>query len=313
MTRVIRNLNRFPVNVTHHGLKNGAYVASSFRDLAKVIDYDGGAFHTYAKWPVKNIFEEANDLNAKVWLPIPHRFKRADFDKLARQIKRLKPKHKPILEYSNEVWNGGMFIHQVEAGREGEKLGLLKDPGADADKNMLRNALLYQAYQTIQLREAFGDSAEIVLCGQATNPWLIDQWTIQAMPAVVDAIDAVAAAFYWKDEAELNKVPERVAKWKALADRIGKQLWGYEGGQHATAANTKQWSASAEIGTLYGRYLDMLEDGGVSLVCLYSLWSKHWNNPDKNVGEAWGLVDVANATKFSNTPKFNAVHNFRLT
>src|SRR5690349_20262620 len=209
----------------------------------------------------------ANRVGADAWFAMPHR---AD-DNWVRQFATavrdsLSPDRKVYIEYSNEVWNSqfdqsrwahdqGMAQHLYTVGwewqaelhwqaqRSAEIFRIWRDVfGADADKRLVRvlatqagnptggEAVLswndaYKEADAVAIAPYFTCDGNYLGNGKLTNPGLPS-----AAAAVLRA--GVNAVLDNCQRAIDNEIRDWITKYRALADKYGLALVGYEGGQH---------------------------------------------------------------------------------
>lgn len=267
--------------------------------------------------PLEMMCELANRLEADPWFCIPHL---ADDDyvrNFAQQVKkRLLPRRKVYIEYSNEVWNG-QFEQNRYAAEMGQKLRFAEKPW--------EAAWCYTAVRSVEIfaifEDVFGGTQRLVrvLPSQAANPYVSEQ--ILKFRDAYRHADTLAIAPYMgvsipKEDTEkyialeldgvLREMEERVlpecVEWmrgqKKIADQYGLTLTAYEAGQHLVGlwgANDNEKlneilyaaNRSEKMGELYEKYYAAWQEIGGDLLCVFSStgrWSK-WGS--------WGLVQYA--------------------
>jgi hypothetical protein len=280
--------------------------------------------------PAEHLVDLANRLAADPWFCMPHA---ADDDYLRRFAelvqRRLDPRRRVYVEYSNEVWNG-MFAQNRHAIARGRALGL-----ADTDWSC---CVRYWAERSQQLfaiwRGVLGDRLVRVVATQVANPDVARQ--LLGWRGLGGGFDALAVAGYlglsptphsrpssdevasWSlarlfdhlETIELPKVERWLAAHRRLAEAAGAALVAYEGGQHlvgmAGAENdgalTRLFIAAnrhPHMGDLYRRLYGAWEAAGGDLFCHYSSVTSYtkWGS--------WGLLEQHDQDPAS-SPKFLA-------
>lgn len=286
--------------------------------------------------PVEIMVDLANRQKADAWFCMPHQ---ADDDyvrNFATLVKeKLDPSLKVYVEYSNEVWNS-MFDQCKWANEQGLKQGLSKLPWEAGWKFYAKRSLeIFKIWEDVF---AGSDRLITVLSTQAGNVYVGEQ--ILEYQNAGKKAKALAIAPYVgfnipeKSDSDKEFTAAEVARWsvdrvmqemmntrlpealksieehKALADRYGLTLIGYEGGQHAVGIlggeNNDQLTAllhqanrSKAMGELYTAYLDAWSSHGGDLFAHFSSigrWSK-WGS--------WGLMEYYNSNP-KDYPKFQA-------
>jgi hypothetical protein len=270
----------------------------------------------------------ANAAGTDAWFTIAYNADEAyvrAMGELARD--RLAKGHRAYFELSNEVWNFGFPV----AGQALNE-GLAQVPPLSADKfsnNPLRYAQKAIAFHKILTDVFKGDSSRLVrvVASQSDNSW--SARTILAFPGLTDWIDALAIAPYFGHsffsapddkptmadldrlfaKLETNRVNSigRVRENKAVADKYGKRLIAYEGGQHIIpnnpAAQNEVYAAmqrDPRMGLLYDRYFADWKAITPDLFTVYSA-----TGAISQYG-AWGIREYA-GQPISETPKRRAV------
>lgn len=233
--------------------------------------YKTGSWQDFPGVPLSVMVNLANEIGSRPWFNIPH----AAHDDCIRHMLAYivnNSDQKPIIEYSNEVWNGMFQQH-----------GDVKKMGADANitSKEWEMGLLYQAKQTRMIAEFVQDSAETVISGQFFNPNIASI----LLDACSDVVDAFAVAPYigrlqrattnrqvdlateLKTEIDDDVIP-LILQYKALCDAHGVELYAYEGGLHQVARND---SDEATFETEKSRLVDFNRSEAANEVTAY-LW-----------------------------------------
>ncbi|MGB1253455.1 MAG: hypothetical protein ACPG8W_22770 [Candidatus Promineifilaceae bacterium] len=208
--------------------------------------YEVGPWGAWAGVPLAELIRLANKLSVRPWMCIPN----TASDQLIAQMVSFVIEHcdrRPIIEFSNEIWNPIFMQHHHSA-----------ESGADMAEKPFQCALRWQAQQTRKIAKAAQGSADVVVCGQFFNQWVIEQ----LLEGCGDVIDAIGVAPYlgrkqraieevngeWqmRDMQEMadevsaevaTDITDRFRGFKRLADRHGLRLFAYEGGMHQIARN----------------------------------------------------------------------------
>jgi hypothetical protein len=238
--------------------------------------FKGGPWHLWGGVPISVIIDVANRADVRAWICVHHTFQEVDkiVDYVCSNAKR-----RPIFEFSNEVWNAGFQQYHDLA-------------ESSQAKDKFRGVLGLYANGCSKLADAVDGRGDVVVSAQAANPWVAE--TILSYMATVRGATALAIAPYWKNESELWAVQGRVSAHKKIADRHGLDLYCYEAGQHITNGGA-EINRSTHMAILYSAYLRMLEMGGVSLACMYSLASTYGKT-------GWGLYEIV-GNSVTKTPK----------
>ena len=265
----------------------------------------------------------ANTIGASPWFTVSWN---ADDDyhrRMAQMVHDTVPAGKPVyIELSNEVWNYDFSqAHQVQA--EG-LAGKLSNNGFQA--NIYRYAQKITQVMPIWT-EVFKDRPKDlvrVAATQSANPWVGGEMMAWNNEAVAPYIDAIAIAPYFKVDA--NKLTdnhagnmaalaaaakERITKdtvaYKALADKFGKRLISYEGGQHQLdPGRLDRMQAMNRDLVMENIYRQYLTDWNATTGDLFTLYSA--TGSISQFG-AWGLREYA-GQPLSETPKLRGVINY---
>ncbi|MFM9853406.1 MAG: hypothetical protein ACKVOJ_11460 [Sphingomonadaceae bacterium] len=223
------------------------------------------------------------------------------------------------VELGNEVWNYG-FGATTQAQTEGLAAGLSNDGF---------RALLLRYAQKSNHAMAIWESVfaaepkrlKRIIATQAVCDWCFAH--IMEFEDTKAHVDAFAVAAYMG--AELNKyspatidqlfadlnvsaeaVVNRSAKQRAIAAHYGKELLGYEGGQHVVGSDlafARQVQADPRMGMLYTRFLTLWQQRVGERMMLF--------NSTSGIGDvgAWGLREYAGQA-YADAPKLAAVRTF---
>ncbi|KQU61585.1 hypothetical protein ASG67_16435 [Sphingomonas sp. Leaf339] len=239
---------------------------------------------------------------------------------MAQLVHDTVPAGKPVyVEISNEVWNYS-FGQAGQAEREGTERKL-------SDNRFQANIYRYaqKITETMPIwADVFKDRPKDlvrVAATQADNAWVggnIFEWNNGAAAA---QIDAIAIAPYFKIDTEQltndnnvnmialaaeakRQVAFQSAAYKALADRWGKRLLAYEGGQHQLDVNNQArletMNRDPRMEAIYKQYLT---DWNALTGDVFTLYSA--TGPISRYG-AWGLREYA-GQPLSETPKLRGV------
>jgi hypothetical protein len=267
--------------------------------------------------PVELLCDLANRLEADAWFCMPHMADDAYVRNFAAVVKRrLDPKRKAYIEFSNEVWNT-MFRQHRYAAETGKKLGLPeKDWEAAWRYTAVRSVEIFKIWEDV-----FGGKDRLVrvLPSQAANAYVSEQ--ITGFRHAAKHADALTIAPYlsfnvgpetkpaeaevagWTvdrvlDHLESHSLPQAtrwIAENKKVADRHGLKLIAYEGGQHMVGIlggeNNEKLTkilhaanAHPRLESIYDHYFAAWQKQGGDVFCYFSsvsVWSK-WG--------CWGLL-----------------------
>jgi hypothetical protein len=288
----------------------------------------------------------ANRFGADPWFTMPHQ---AD-DNWVRQFANavrdsLSPDRKVYVAYSNEVWNSqfgqsrwaheqGIARHLYDAGREWqaelhwqaqrsvEMFRIWRDVfGADADKRLVRVLATQAANPTggeavLSWNDAYKQADAVAIApyftcdgnylgdGKLTNPGLPAAATAVLRAGVNAVLDNCQRAID-------NEIRDWITKYRALADKYGLALVGYEGGQHLVGIlggdqnkdiNKLMFSANrnSRMHDLYAQYLSQWRELGGGLLAVFASGGLPSNSG------SWGLVEYEDQP-IAQAPKYLAV------
>jgi hypothetical protein len=238
------------------------------------------------------------------WVNIPHAANGDYIRNLAELIRdQLDPQLRVYVEWSNELWNGGL-PQRAYAEAAAENLGLSGGDGA----------LAFQVYQSVRAFETFtvvfGGDARIVrvLSGQAGSAQTctmqlaaLDDATINPNRTRPD-VYAIAPYFAGRSSAELQASIPRAAQGvsdnQPCASAAGLPLVAYAGGADSSGAGadcvTLQHDPS--LRAAYGQFLDGLNDASLRGPFAHYTHS----------GACWGLKEKVGDSRDS-SPKYQAI------
>ena len=259
--------------------------------------YDGGAWHRFRGVPLAVCVAFANDANARPWLNIPTALDDAGVRRFVDTAIR-DSKHRPIFEYSNELWNRGMFGQHKFAAQRGD--------------GSFRAALAYQVRRTAFIYDACEGAADVAVAAQCMYRGVADALVSYGAADVADylAIAPYAGQLHsqfdprvqrdlWRLDLDLwsfvrGALADAINAHATLASDRGMKLIAYEGGQHLqinastqhNAATFAAWNGSPLAVSLL-RYLRRVwrERGGGAFV-EYSFLSA-WGS------DFWGMIDAS--------------------
>lgn len=240
-------------------------------------DYKGGPWGDFRGVPLEVIIDLANELEVRPWLCIPH----AASDHLIEKMVGYAIEHcdsRPIIEYSNEVWNN-IFLQRQYA----------IDHGMALTDQAWKAPLLFQAERTRFIKAMAGDAADVVIAGQFFNPNITDI-LLDAADGMVDAYavapyigrkqrawDAEFATTKSQDELFLElddeirgEVADLMAQYVEKTDSYGIELYAYEGGLHQAARNESEEQFLLEKETFLA--FNRSEDAQVVTETLWIQW-----------------------------------------
>ncbi len=217
--------------------------------------------------PIEVQVELANQLNAHPWFNIPHNASETYIREFARYVEaHLNTGLKAHVEYSNETWNGIFWAYHYVL-KKGEELGSPTDPWRGANFYAKQASKVFQIWE-----DEFGGTQRLIrLLGTYQNDANRTERML-AYSDTRQYVDAIATGGYfyacWRnDDAKLpacndgNKIPKPLVnatsvddifaaidnpndpfgmeglknqfiKQAAVAQKYGKALYAYEGGQH---------------------------------------------------------------------------------
>jgi hypothetical protein len=262
----------------------------------------------------------ANEMAASPWFTVPLN---ADADyhrRMAQMVHDQVPAGRPVyVELSNEVWN-----YQFGQTRQAEAEGV----AAKLSENGFMAALYRYGQRITEVMPiwaaVFADRpADLirVAATQSGNPWagqVLMEWNGSAVAKHIDAI-AIAPYFFvdaavLTDDHDTNmrllaeaadrEIAGSVKAYRALADKYGKRLVAYEGGQHmldrSDPARRVRMQRDPRMTGIYSRYLAGWRAAGGGTFMLYSA-----TGPISEYG-AWGLREYA-GQPLTETPKLRGV------
>ncbi|MBJ6123384.1 hypothetical protein [Sphingomonas mollis] len=272
---------------------------------------------------IENMLALANANGSSPWFTVPWN---ADADyhrRMAQLVHDTLPAGRPVyVEISNEVWNYS-FGQAGQAEREG------------LDRKLSDNRFQANIYRYAQkitevmpiwtevFKDRPGDLVRVAAT-QADNAWVganIFEWN---NGAAVSQVDAIAIAPYFKiDTGQLTgdndanmtalaaeakrQVAVKSAEYKALANKWGKRLVAYEGGQHQidpdNQARLTTMNRDPRMQYIYKQYLT---DWNALTGDVFTLYNA--TGPISRYG-AWGLREYS-GQPLSATPKLRGVLEF---
>ncbi len=280
------------------------------------------------------VIQMCNDLGKDCWICVPHMADSNYMVQMARLFRdNLNAKQKIYLEYSNEVWN---WQFQQASWVVDDFTWL--DPSYphnqfyDNTKSQPYNTgILAKRLFKIWYKEFGDDSLRVkrVLACQHANPWVAEEM----ISALGTYYDYISPAWYFGADPETNfpspstLTAEEVIdscrhqfynlfindfkQHYTIANREGKRVIHYEGGQHITAFGDETYpglqafydaQVHPNMYDLYDDVLDSIRTWGSELAMAYTLGSG--DSPDGS----WGQIkDVDMTPTISNAPKYIAL------
>lgn len=244
------------------------------------------------------------------WVCIPHKADGSYVSGMAALfLERLDKRLTPVLEYSNECWNGGFTQTGWLEGLSGSE---------NVRQTYARKAVeAFNSWKTVWGSRRFLR----VLCGQSANPDVGKQIlaAAAAMPGELP-FDAYGIAPYFGHKADITWTVDVILDHcatdviaqrkgmdanKAMAASFGVPLVAYEGGQHITISQDSMVSKLREVQNhprmegIYRTYFDHWKSAGGGLFC-------HFNDifPARKSG-AWGMYEYD--AQEENPPKSKAI------
>jgi hypothetical protein len=278
--------------------------------------------------PIETQVDLANAAGTDAWFTLAYNADEAYVRAMGELVRdRLAKGHRAYFELSNEIWNYAFPVAR-QASDEGSK----QTPPLSTDyysNNPLRAAQKSLWFHKILTDVFKADPSRLVrvVASQSDNSW--SARTILAFPGLADYVDALAIAPYFGHsffnapddkptladldrlfvKLEANRVNSiaKVRENKAAADKYGKRLIAYEGGQHIIpnnmAAQNEVYTAmqrDKRMGEIYDRYLADWKAISPELFTVYSA-----TGGISQYG-AWGIREYA-GQPIGETPKRRAV------
>ncbi|WP_380872298.1 hypothetical protein [Sphingomonas sp. DBB INV C78] len=266
----------------------------------------------------------ANQTGASPWFSMPWNADEDFIRRFAIYVRdNLAADRKVYVELSNEVWNWG-FPVTLQARDEGLEMGLSTSPG---DAAMYRYSQKTAWMQKIWTDVFKADPSRLVrvVSSQNANPWVAEQ--ILKYGDTAQYVDALATAPYFgggtfggtratiTDLANIfgylgTDVDATIAKAvqnKAVADRYGKRILAYEGGQHVVnSADVPMVMSINRDQRMYGLYKQYLQAWKKQVGGTMVLFNS--TGPISQFG-AWGMREYA-GQPLSETPKRRAAMEY---
>ena len=283
--------------------------------------YKKGGWHTFDGVPMSVMCDFANSMQARPWFNIPHM---ASAETMRHMIAFIITNcdQRPILEYSNEVWNN-MFQQCQEVTDMGYEHHNCQH---DAEARFT-----FQAEQTKIMSEMAMGYADIVVAAQFFNPSVAEM----LLPMCGDFIDGLAVAPYvgrlQRPSDDFSSVTSEVIaeidndmaplmhQYKSLADQYGIELMAYEGGLHQVARNDTDEEGFKRDKRLFADYnrsddaayvtehlWQTWQAAGGGIACPYSLCTlflNEWNGTYQNT--FFGHCEIA-GKEIKVLPKYDA-------
>ncbi len=277
-------------------------------------DYRGGVWKDFRGVPLSLIVEVANFNHASPWVCIPDTASPNLINQMVEFVIN-KSRHRPIFEFSNEIWNSQFQQHE-DAALRGWSIGAPTSEKKEA-------ALYWQAKQTAYISSRVRGRATVVLCGQAKEPNVARKLLSYLYDTFNSRVDAFAIAPYFGSRFRagsnmswgqiqsalrseiLDDLRPNCIEHHTICQQYGISLWGYEGGQHLTAITEAEktlysnLNKSYTMGNLTYELLRMWFQAGGEMLCYYSLISRYEN-------QFWGAMKVGDR-HYLDSPKFRSL------
>lgn len=278
-------------------------------------DYAGGPWIDFRGVPLRLCVEVANLNQAAPWICLHHTGNDGYINHVIDYV-IANATHRPIFEFSNEVWNKGAFVQHHDCRDQGLAAGLTSDA--------FLAALYWQAQRTASIVNRVGDNGSVVLSSQTGNPWVTERLLDYLYNNLNSSVDALAIAPYFGHNVtvdssttiesladtlrgEINgSLRQRCEAHADLCRQYDVPLWGYEGGQHLFGRTSTEkalfltLNKSPLMTDLMQTWLTMWYEIGGELICPYSLVSLYDDT------EYWGQLDGPDA-HYLESPKFHAL------
>lgn len=291
---IIRFMNWQQTNLTHWGNQTTFH---NWEDLPSDEDdwmYKGGAWDSFKGVPISFCINYANKINCRPWINIPH----TATDTLIQEISDLaitQSKRKPIIEFSNEVWNAqfGQHEHAVKMGRE-----------AGLGAHRLESAWHWHAHQTRFIKEFVTTNADVVIGAQFFRPE-VAQSQLRACGDIVDAL--AVAPYLGRKQRHEGRTNEAIGlelhteidteivplfdQYTSMCDQYGIELYAYEGGLHHMGQSAEErplwaeFNRSSDAADVTARLWMEWQISGGSIACPYSIatvYKNYWNDQYQN-------------------------------
>ena len=258
--------------------------------------YQRGPWGTWPGVPLMEIIRLANEMDVTPWICIPDTANDALIERIIHYVIE-KSDRRPIIEFSNEIWNPIFSQHHHSA-----------EQGVELAAKPFSSALCWQADQTCKLAEAAQGAADIVVSGQFFNQWVLEQ----ALKRCCDVVTAIGVAPYlgrhqraieerggtWqtRDMEEMAEeisaeiegdITERIQGFHKLAQQHGVRLFAYEGGLHQVARNDRGETAFETEKEAFATFNRSIYAGHVTK----QLWQA-WRNNGGEVACPYSLATV---------------------
>ncbi|TNC42531.1 calcium-binding protein, partial [Rubellimicrobium rubrum] len=285
----------------------------------------------------------ANKVDADPWFTIPHGADANYIRQFATYVRdHLDPNLKAHFEYSNEVWNWAFDQAQwaqaqaVSTWGAGVQGGWMQWYGVKAAEmarivasvygnetgtralNVFATQSGWQGLEQYALNApdhvARGGTApkDAPFHVYAIAPYFgggVAHMAAQVRTWASQGEAGMKAALAWLGQ-DINALASTVAYHSGIAQRMGWQLEGYEGGQHLVeysndATMTRFLTALAdrpEMAQLYNQYFTMWKDNGGGMLAHYS---------DFGAGDRYGSWGIWDSAYSGDTPRASAVEAFR--
>jgi hypothetical protein len=300
---------------------NGAPVADFAREIMPQRPVGQGNAVT-----LTNMIALAHAAKIDPWFTIPYDADDAYIRHFAQLVHdRLPPDRTVYVELGNEMWN-----LQFVAARQAMEDGIAAKLSTNAYEAQLRQYGLKSKHMLDIWSQVFADNPKRlvrVISAQQYNSY--STTTILGYRDVAKSVDAIAVAPYFGNtiyprlgmgprpasldetfsrlKVAMNETLAAARDQKVIADRMGKRLLGYEGGQHILIPDNvellRQINVDPRMGQIYTAFLDGWAREIGDTILLY-----HQVGPVGNFG-AWGLEEFDNQP-LSQAPKKKAVLDF---
>lgn len=295
--------------------------------------------------PLEVQVELANQLNAHPWFNLPHNATEYYNREFARYVaNHLKPGLKAHIEYSNETWNGIFWAYHYMQ-EKGKDLGTSGWGGVyyyakraseifqywedefGGTQRLVRLLGTYQndanrtdrmlAYSDVkQFVDAIATGGYFYACWDRSLPACQDSSKVPQPLVEATSVDAIFAAIdNPSDPFGIEGVKNQFIKQAAVAQKYGKALYAYEGGQHLTvgtiAAERRQnmvdllhaANRDPRMGERYQSLLESWKAAGGQTFMLFSVPHTFSQYGSFGIKESLGQPRTS-ATKFDGAMKF---------